>query len=489
MSSAGTTNALFAGQSLLPALRPLFSLRTGPVFDDPALNERFTDEDRKLTLRNVRHLCWIAMTLMLAAVVLDYFAYPRLLGYFFSLRVACALCLVPVFLSTRTWLGHRYYRALTVIVPMIPACFICLMIKASHDPGSSYYAGLTLCLVAIGFMFHWNFAESTVALCLTILFFLSANAWMFVEGVERDRFAAFINNGVFILLNGVVIISGSFYHYRIRVREFLNRIEVEQQREELAERNGELTSTLRQLRETESQLVQSEKLASLGRMSAGIIHEINNPLNFTNQALFVLKKKSRHLPDTEREHFDRIVTDIKDGIGRVSSIVSDLRNFSHPETHPHDSVDLAEVVQQVARLMAKPLRDAGVDLDITMPSPLFLIGDRNQLIQVLINLLQNAIDALKDVPHPTITLTVTEESRRILLDVHDNGCGIPPENLPRIFDPFFTTKAVGAGMGLGLSVSYRLMHQMRGGILATSQPDTGTTFTLWFPSPAPPTPL
>lgn len=470
-------------------VRPLFTLKSGPLFDDPRLNDRFIDEDRVLTLRNVRNLCWIAMSLVLTASVLDWFAYPQLAVHFFVLRIVCTLCLVPVLWSTRMPVGRRYFRALTIVVPMVPALFISLMIKAAHDPGTGYYAGLTLCLVAIGFMFHWNFVESTIALCLVVIFYVSANAWMIWEGVSRDQFAGFINNGIFILLNGVVIISGSFYHHRIRVREFVNRIEVEQQREELADRNAELIQTLKQLRETESQLVQSEKLASLGRMSAGIIHEINNPLNFTNQALFVLKKKGRHLPENEREHFERIVTDIKDGIGRVSSIVSDLRSFSHPDSGVLKNFDLSEAVQQAARLMAKPLRDSEVDLDITMPSPLFLIGDSNQVIQILINLLQNAVDALKGVKEPVITINVAEHAEEITLEVTDNGCGIPETDIERVFDPFFTTKGVGEGMGLGLSVCYRLMHQMRGSITVHSRVHQGTTFCLHFPSPASPTPL
>ncbi len=460
-----------------------------PFPNNPELNARFIAEDRILTLRNVRILCWIAMALMLSAVVLDWFAYPQLLAEFFTYRLVCAVCLMPILLFSRTWIAHKYYRALTVVVPMLPAFFISLMIKDAHDPGSGYYAGLTLCLVAIGFMFHWTFVESLVALCITICFYLCANAWVLWEGVPPSRFGAFVNNGVFILLNGVVIICGSFYHHRIRVREFLNRIEVEQQREELATRNSELTTTLKQLRETESQLVQSEKLASLGRMSAGIIHEINNPLSFANQALFVLKKKGNLLPEETRPHFERIISDIKEGIGRVSSIVSDLRSFSHPEAGPHTLVNLDDVVQNSTRLIANNTRDSGVTIQTDCDPGVHIAGDRNHLIQILINLIQNAIDALRGSANPEIHIRVFVIDGQPRLAVSDNGCGIARENLDRIFDPFFTTKPVGAGMGLGLSICYRLMLQMKGIIEVTSEPDKGTTFTLRFPSLAPPAPV
>lgn len=457
----------------------------GPLLRDAALNDRFINEDRVLTLRNVRILCWIAIVLVVAAVVLDWFAYPNLVSTFLGYRLMCALCLTPVLFVITTELGRRYYRAFTIIVPMLPALCISLMIHVAHDPGSGYYAGLTLCLVAIGFMFHWTFVESIIALCLTLVFYFVANAWIIWEGMPLTMLGAFVNNTVFILLNGVVIVCGSFYHHRIRVREFLNRVEIEQQREELTARNDTLTTTLRQLRDTESQLVHSEKLASLGRMSAGIIHEINNPLNFTNQALFVLKKKGKHLPDAEREHFDRIVTDIKDGIGRVSSIVSDLRSFAHSEGGAHAAVDLVDVLQHAARLMSQPVKDARAHVAIDTPEDTWIIGDRNHLIQILINLLQNAIDAVRNTEEPAINIDVVEQAQHTEVRIRDNGCGIPPQNLSRIFDPFFTTKAVGEGMGMGLSICYRLMHQMRGGIDVASEPGLGTTFTLRFPRPKP----
>jgi C4-dicarboxylate-specific signal transduction histidine kinase len=144
-----------------------------------------------------------------------------------------------------------------------------------------------------------------------------------------------------------------------------------------------------------------------------------------------------------------------------------------------------DAVQNAVRLMTKELRDNEVNLEAELPRFLHIMGDRNQLIQILINLIQNASDALKQQPDPIITITAAETSSRITLSVSDNGCGIPAENLVRVFDPFFTTKDVGEGMGMGLSVSYRLMHQMHGGIEVTSYPGEGTTFTLWFPTLTP----
>jgi two-component system sensor histidine kinase PhcS len=488
MSAVASSSSLAIPERAMAAPaagRPVHSTGKVPTLEDPVLAERFIAEDRTVTLRNVRILCWIAMLMVPMAGVLDVFVYPLLLKQFFAMRLLCSFLLIPVLLTINTWLGHRYYRAYTVIVPMIPAFFISVMIHASGEPWSNYYAGLTLCLVAIALMFHWTFRESVVAVGLVFFFYLSATSSMLWQGIPQDKLGIFINNCVFILMNSVLILSGSFYHHRIRVREFLVRAEVEQQREVLEERNDELVTTLSQLRETESQLFQSEKLASLGRMSAGIIHEINNPLNFTNQAIFVLKKKGRHLPETERDGFERILTDIKEGIGRVSSIVSDLRSFSHPDSGSASTVSLPDVVQNAARLMSSELKDHNVDFDAEVPELMSVMGDRNQIIQVLINLIQNAIDASKGSETALITVHTSEANGRACLHVRDNGCGIPPENLQKVFDPFFTTKEVGEGMGMGLSVSFRMMNQMGGGIDVTSEPGQGTEFILRFPILAP----
>ena len=120
-----------------------------------------------------------------------------------------------------------------------------------------------------------------------------------------------------------------------------------------------------------------------------------------------------------------------------------------------------------------------------MPEHCLVVGDRNQIIQILINLIQNAIDASKSIENPKITVHTSEANGRVYLHVRDNGCGIPPENLPKVFDPFFTTKQVGEGMGMGLSVSFRLINQMGGGIDVSSEVGQGTEFTLWLPSISP----
>jgi signal transduction histidine kinase len=254
--------------------------------------------------------------------------------------------------------------------------------------------------------------------------------------------------------------------------------------QELARKNQILQATLEQLKETEAQLVHSEKLASLGRMSAGIIHEINNPLNFAKTGLFTLKRMVASLLGEDKTEFLDVLRDMEGGINRIIHIVSDLRTFTRPDVGLLETVPVLIVVESALRFMSHEWRDK-VRIEKNIPEALTIQANRNQATQVLVNLLQNALDALRNKTfvddRPTIWLGAVQGPSDTIITVRDNGEGIAPENLPKIFDPFFTTKDVGAGMGLGLSISYRIMQQHGGRIDASSEPGEYSEFKLFFP--------
>ena len=231
---------------------------------------------------------------------------------------------------------------------------------------------------------------------------------------------------------------------------------------------------------TEAQLTQSDKLASIGRLSAGIVHEINNPLNFVKSAVFVLKKKTKNLPPDVAESINRIAADIGEGVDRVASIVSDLRTFAHPENRGARPIVMADCTAKALRLLAKEVSDRGVDLQCDVDQDKMCLGDENYIIQIILNLVQNSLDALAGRPSPTIQISATCDDEISVLIVSDNGPGIPEDNVKRIFDPFFTTKEVGQGMGLGLSICYRMIQQMGGNIEVSSVADEFTEFRLVF---------
>jgi two-component system, sensor histidine kinase PhcS len=452
----------------------------GLSLEGSALALRYADENRDVTLKNARIGAWIVILLVPACSILDFFVYREQFLQFLALRLTCSLCCLPLLFGINRAVGRRHYGLYPILLPVIPAIFISLMIYLSGDASSVYYAGLTLCIVGTSFVFNWTFREIGLTLAIILSVYLAATLPNLHVGDPAQKWGIFFNNTSFILLNCVILFASSVHHHAIRRREFLTRCTVEDQREELKVRNQELTDALRMLRETEAQLIQREKIASLDRLSAGIIHEINNPLNFAKSALFVLRKKARHVAADQQDTLARIIQDVGEGIDRVASIVSDLRSFSHPDVHLA-ALEVAGTVKKAVRMLRQKIDEQEIILDAGIPADLVVHGDENHLIQIIINLVQNSIAALKDRPDPRIQISSCRTSSRVELAVHDNGTGIKPEHLHRIFDPFFTTKDVGEGMGMGLNICYRMMKQMGGGIDVESHPDVFTKFTLWLP--------
>ena len=274
--------------------------------------------------------------------------------------------------------------------------------------------------------------------------------------------------------------SATELHVRIK-----NLVESHQYQRKVTKQNQVLESTIEQLKETETQLVQTEKLASLGRMSAGIIHEINNPLNFATTGLFTLRNKGKDLAPEQQEEYREILKDVEEGIRRVKTIVSDLRMFTHPDTESRDQVEVPEVVAAALRFLSNEWKDK-VRIEQNLAEHQTVWANKNKLIHLLVNLLQNSLDALKDKTfvneRPTIWIEGRLEPGRSILVVRDNGTGISAEHLDKIFDPFFTTKDVGKGMGLGLAICYRIVRECEGRISVKTEPGKYCQFTLEFPA-------
>jgi C4-dicarboxylate-specific signal transduction histidine kinase len=274
--------------------------------------------------------------------------------------------------------------------------------------------------------------------------------------------------------------SSTELHVRIR-----NLVQSHQYQAKLARQNQVLETTIGQLKETEAQLVQSEKLASLGRMSAGIIHEINNPLNFATTGLFTLRKRTNALAPAFQAECQGILLDVEEGLKRVKNIISDLRMFTHPDTGNREEVQTAEAVAAALRFLSNEWKDK-VQIQQKLPEAQTVLANKNRLIHVLVNLLQNSLDALPNKTfrdeRPTIWIEGRREPGKSILLVRDNGPGIEPQHLDKVFDPFFTTKDVGQGMGLGLTICYRIVQDWRGRIAVRTEPGQFCEFALEFPA-------
>lgn len=259
-----------------------------------------------------------------------------------------------------------------------------------------------------------------------------------------------------------------------------------------------------ELRQAQQQLVLSEKMAALGRLVAGVAHELNNPISFVFGNMHALKRYGERLteylqaidrgesPETLQElrvrlKIDRVLADIAplvdgtlEGAERVSEIVQDLRRFSSTQSEPADVFDLARVVRTAVSWVVKACRVKPL-ITFDLPETLEVVGRKGPVHQIIVNLVQNAVDVMADASEPRIEISGVEDGGAVRVMVRDFGRGIVPETMARIFEPFFTTKSIGEGTGLGLYVSYGLAEELGGKLEAANHPDGGAVFTLRLP--------
>lgn len=225
----------------------------------------------------------------------------------------------------------------------------------------------------------------------------------------------------------------------------------------------------------ERQIQNAEKLASIGKLAAGVAHEINNPLGGILNCLYNLRKGTPS-PARQEEYW----ASMEHGVRRVQKIVRQLLDFSQQHEPAFSQSDINRVVDQVLTLTTHLFAPSGIRLEIIQGQGLPpVMVDRHMIEQVLMNLILNAVQAMKQGGVLTIRTSVSEGICRV--DVQDSGAGIPASILPRIFDPFFTTKSEGEGTGLGLSVSLGIVERHGGKISVESEVGTGSTFTLYLP--------
>ncbi len=245
--------------------------------------------------------------------------------------------------------------------------------------------------------------------------------------------------------------------------------------EEAVERNRQLAEMYDRLQTAQQQLIQSEKLAAVGQLAAGIVHDVKNPLGVIKGMAEELSADKEE--DTELGQGLRI---IRDNASRANVIVTDLLKFARQSTPSMEKRDLRATVRGCLRLTNYMIRKGQVEVQLSLPDhPLWVTYDAHQMEQVVINLIQNAVQAMHD--GGELRVALSEREGRAVLAVSDTGEGIPEATRSRIFEPFFTTKGEGEGTGMGLPVSYGIVSRHGGRIEVESQVGEGSTFQILLP--------
>ena len=250
---------------------------------------------------------------------------------------------------------------------------------------------------------------------------------------------------------------------------------------DLRETTAEMQRREHELRHKQEQLVQAGKLATLGELTTGVAHELNNPLN--NTALFVgnaIDVIELGVGDTA--HIVHELRQAMQQIRKATEIISHLRTFGRAAPASREPICMRHVIERALSLMQQQLRLREIEVTVDVAEDLVVLGNSIQLEQVFINLLTNARDAVADSPRKAIRISGSLGHEAVELVLADTGHGIPPGLTRRVFDPFFTTKEVGKGTGLGLSITYGIIREHGGTISVASRPGEGATFLIQLPS-------
>ena len=277
------------------------------------------------------------------------------------------------------------------------------------------------------------------------------------------------------------------FEVKRKVRQALDKLEVVRENRrllvDLKARNDELAAALLELRELQAELIQSEKLAGIGTLAAGIAHEVSSPL------FGVMGLAEAIIEESDRSLVDGYAREIVDYSNTIKDIVVQLSGYSRSAVHEyHTTVDLPAVIEDAVRLVTRSTAFDPGAVRRDLAAAVYVVARTSELQQVFVNLVKNAIEAVMerhgDAPGPFagwVEVRCARTERFVVATVADNGPGLPVDRQSSIFDPFYTTKPPGRGTGLGLNIVYRIVTKYTGQISVESQIGEGTTFTVKFP--------
>ncbi|TGL66449.1 GAF domain-containing sensor histidine kinase [Leptospira jelokensis] len=289
------------------------------------------------------------------------------------------------------------------------------------------------------------------------------------EITEKDQILT-----LFQIFSGRIAAELERLDYERRLETYNQELEIQVQ-----ERTSKLEKTLRELSERQNQLIESEKLASLGLLSAGIAHEINNPLNFITGGYYGLLEVSES-SDVLQGKMKLYLEAIREGVERTTKIVKGLNQYTRSGDSQDETISVQEMVENCLVILSHSLRDK-IHVKTTFANgDLSIRGNSGKLHQVVLNLVNNAIQSMEK-SGGSLSITTSTADGLVSIKIQDTGTGIQKEHLPQIELPFFTTKEPGKGVGLGLSIASKILKEHSGSLDVQSEWGVGTTVTIHLP--------
>ena len=430
--------------------------------------------DQQERINTGRVAAALVVFLMPAGFVLDLFVYPERLWLFLGLRLVCsALAGVVWYLHGTSW-AQRHYHYLGFSIALLPALFICWMILDREGSRSPYYAGLNLILLAVSAVVHWSNRQSLAVLAGVFVMYGAACAGHYFRLAptaleERWDWGIFVNNLYFLVLTGIVVVTGNVIFNRLRFREFALRYELDRNRKQLEENN--------------QRLLELDQAKS--RFFANVSHELRTPLTLLLAPLDRLLRDPVRPPDPPTKE---LLLGMQANGMRLLKLINDLLELvrldagvMQPKREP---VPIGELLRGLTSAVRQMAEDKHIMLETNVATDVGTVQlDRDRLEKTVLNLLFNA---LKFTPAGgRVETCAHRDNNWLVLQVSDTGMGISEKNLGRVFDRFWqaddSTRRKYQGMGIGLALVKELTEAQGGSVGIQSAEGRGTTFTLRLP--------
>lgn len=449
-------------------------------FEDSFLEKKFQIYYSKKNLSIFRYSVILgAMTILLFSFV-DIWALPVTFLSAIKIRFIFAIPILSfvIFLS----LKENFYKYLDVALissGLVASLIICKIIqqsKAVETGYDNYYSGILLINVWMSTFVRSRFRPALISVLLNTLSYLCVAVFFqdYLTSQNPERIMVFYTNLSFLISTSFIVVVACRDFEVYARNEFLQNIILKLDNQALIEKENKL-------KQQQSRMVDASRLAAVGEMAAGIAHEINNPLSIIIANVDVLNKRiNEGTFDLDNIMKGLNKTDI--AAKRIAKIVKSLKTYSRDGSQDELLKEsLEDIVNETIYFCQEKFAHSGINFVVDEVPKCFVLCRLTQISQVLVNLLNNAYDALETTDNPKIELKFKIENKKVLISVIDNGPGIPNEIQDKIMRPFFTTKPVGKGTGLGLSLSKEIIDQHQGSLQLVSH-SQGTEFVFSLPT-------